>query len=181
MTLAHIGDRLLHIGLGNSDLGFIGAQFFVAFEFDLRSTQGGLEAQRLAIVQVQIGDPRLRYWMQAQPLSLQSRRARDQGLDHVGLDLFRKTLANDRRRNVAAPEARNARHLLIFLDQRIGFAGDMLDRNLNLNLAFGGAFFGRVFVGRIFGLSRLTITFPKRLRQQSREGKCSAAAHYALT
>src|ERR1019366_5281575 len=62
----------------------------------------------------------------------------------------RKTLANNRRRNMAAPEAGNTRHLLIFLDQRIGLPVDILDRNLNLNLAFGGAFVGRAF----FGLSR---------------------------
>jgi len=43
---------------------------------------------------------------------------------------------------MAAPEAGNARHLLIFLNQRIGLPVDILDRNLNLNLAFGRAFFG---------------------------------------
>src|SRR5271157_4401706 len=42
---------------------------------------------------------------------------------------------------MAAPEAGNARHLLIFLDQRIGLPVDVLDRNLNHDLAFRGAFF----------------------------------------
>ena len=50
---------------------------------------------------------------------------------------------------MAAPEAGNTRYLLIFLDQRIGLPVDIRDRNLHLNLAFGGAFFGRA----VFGLS----------------------------
>ncbi len=151
MTLAQIGERLLHIGLGNRDLRFIGAQLFVALQLDFRQhLEGGLEAQRFAIVQVQVGHSRLRYRMQAQPLGFLPEEARDQRLDHVGLDLFGKTLANNRCRNMAAPEAGNARHLLIFLDQRVGLPVDIRDRNLNLNLALGRAFLGRAFFGRAF-------------------------------
>ncbi len=154
MTLAQIGERLLHIRLGNRDLRFIGAQLFVAFQLDFRQhLKGGFEAQRLAFVQAQVRHPRLRYRMQAQPLGLPPEEARDERLDHVGLDFFRKTLANNRRRNMAAPEAGNARHLLIFLDQRIGLPVDILDRNLNRNLALGGAGFRRTFRGCQFPAS----------------------------
>ena len=119
MPLAQIGERLLHIRFGNRDLRLIGAQLFVAFQLDFgQHLEGGLETQRFAIVQVQVGHPRLRYWMQAQPLGLLPEKSRDQRLDHVGLDLFGETLADNRRWNMAAPEAGNARHLLIFLDQR---------------------------------------------------------------
>ncbi len=154
MTLAQIGERLFDIGFGNRDFRLVGAQIFVAFRFDLRQHfKGGLETQRFALVQVQVGDPRLRYGMQAQALGLLPEVARDQRLDHIGLDLFGKTLANNRRGNMAAPETGNASHLLIFLDQRFGLAGDVRDWNLNLNLAFGGTVFrigdgfGRVFFG----------------------------------
>jgi hypothetical protein len=96
--------------------------------------------------------------MNAQPLGLLPEVARDQRLDHVGLDLLRKTLANDRRRNMAAPEAGNTRYLLIFLDQRIGLPVDIGDRNLHLNLAFGGAFFGRAVLGLSGAHSNLSKT-----------------------
>src|SRR6266852_1324180 len=149
MLLAQIGERLLHIRIGNSDLRFIGAQLLVAFQLDFRQHfKGRFEPERFAVVHMQVRHPRLRYRMQAQPLSLLPEEARDQRFDHVGLDLFRKTLANNRRRNMAAPEARNPRYLLIFLDQRIGLPVDIRDRDLHLNLAFGGAFFGRAFLGR---------------------------------
>ena len=168
MPLAQVGERLLHIGLGNRNFRFIGAQFFVAFQLDFRQHfKGGFEAQRFALVQVQVGDPRLRYRMQAQPLGLLPEEARDQRLDHVGLDLFRKTLANNRRRNMAAPEAGNARHLLIFLDQRFGLPVDFFDRNLDLRSRVWWLLSLVVFSLISAGL---TITFPARLRQQSREG-----------
>src|SRR5260370_39094896 len=150
MLLARIGERLLHIRLGNSDLRFIGAQLLVAIQPDFRQHfKSRFEAQRFAVVHMQVRHPRLRYGMQAQPLSLLPEEARDQRFDHVGLDLFRKTLSNNRRWNMATPEAGNARYLLIFLDQRIGLPVDIIDRNLHLNLAFGGV----LFSGAFFGLS----------------------------
>jgi len=95
---------------------------------------------------MQVGDPRLRNGMQAQPLRLLAKEAGDKRFDHVGFDLFGKTLANNRRRNMAAPEPGNARHLLILLDQRFGLPAHFFGRHLDLDLAFGGAFFGRAFV-----------------------------------
>ena len=55
---------------------------------------------------------------------------------------------------MTAPEAGDARYLLVFLDQRFGLPVDVLDWNLDLNLALGGAFLGRIFVSTIFNLSR---------------------------
>src|SRR6267378_4703467 len=119
--------------------------------------------------------------MNAQPLCLLPEVARDQRLDHVGLDLFRKPLANNRRRNMAAPEAGNTRYLLIFLDQRIGLPVDIRDRNLNLNLALGGAFFGRAVLGRaVLDISGAHKCLSKAAAAAESEGKFSAA-HYAAT
>src|SRR5579859_1220261 len=92
--------------------------------------------------------------MQAETLRFAPEKLGNQSFDHVGLDFFGKTLADNRRGNVAAAEAGNSRHLLIFLDQRVGLPVDVLDGNLNYDLAFGGAVFRRAFFGRtIFGLS----------------------------
>ena len=79
--------------------------------------------------------------MQAQPLCFPPEKLGDQGLDHVGLDLFGEALTNNRRRNMAAAKPGNTGDFLIFLDQRVGLAVDVRDRNLNLNLALGAAFF----------------------------------------
>src|SRR6266478_3596000 len=177
MPLAQIGQRFLHIFLGNRDLRLIGAQLFVALQLDFRQhLKGSFEPQRLALVQAQVRHPRLRYGMNAQPLSLLPEVARDQRLDHVGLDLFRKALANNRRRNMAAPEAGNTRYLLIFLDQRIGLPVDVRDGNLHLNLALGGAFLGRA----VLGLSGTHSNLSKASAAAESEGKFSAA-RYAAT
>src|SRR5208282_1347815 len=79
--------------------------------------------------------------------------------DHIGLDLFGKALANDRCRNMATAEAGNARDFLVFLDQRIGLPVDVLDRNLDLDFALGGACLrstlrGRAVLRAFFDLSR---------------------------
>ena len=122
-------------------------------------------------MQVQVRHSRLRYGMNTQPLGLLPEVARDQRLDHVGLDLFRKALANNRRWNMAAPEAGNTCYLLIFLDQRIGLPVDIRDRDLNLNLAFGGAFLGRA----VLDISGAHSNLSKAVATAESEGKFSAA------
>src|SRR5438128_11169618 len=77
--------------------------------------------------------------MHAEPLCLLPEKSRDQSLDDIGLNFFRKTLADDRRRHMASPKAGQARHLLIFLNQRIGLARYFLRWDLNFNFALGGA------------------------------------------
>ncbi len=77
---------------------------------------------------------------------------------------------------MAAAEAGNARHLLIFLDQRVGLPVDVRDRNLNRDFALGGALFRSTLPAVTSGVAPslisvgLTVAFPVRLRQQSREG-----------
>src|SRR5580698_4697640 len=137
MLLAQIVERLLNIRFRNGNLRFICAQFFVAFEFDFRQyLKRRLKAQRLAVMNVQVGNTRLRHRMDSQPLCLLAEVPRNQRFDDVGLDLFRKALANNRRWNVPAPEARNPGDLLIFLNQGLGFTANFGGRYLDLDLAF---------------------------------------------
>src|SRR6267154_486906 len=104
-------------------------------------------------MQMQVSDPRLRYGMQAQPLGFLAKEARDQSFHHVGFDFFREALANDRGRDVTAPEAWDTRYLLILLDQGFGLAVDVRERNLDFDLALGGAFFrGAVFAQAFLGV-----------------------------
>src|SRR6202167_6510543 len=106
MTLAHFAERLLDICFRNRNLGLIGTQLLVAFQPDFRQhLKSRLEAQWLTVVKMQVSDARLRYGMQAKPLGFLAEEARNQRFYHVGLDLFRKALANDRRRDVPAPGA----------------------------------------------------------------------------
>src|SRR5277367_5464147 len=98
---------------------------------------------------MQIGDSRLRYRMQAQPLRFLAEKPRNKRFDHIGFDFFRETLTDDGRRNVAAAEAGNAGHLLIFLDQRFGLSIDVRDRNLNSDFALGAAA-ARAFLSSVF-------------------------------
>jgi len=77
---------------------------------------------------------------------------------------------------VAAAEAGNACHLLIFLDQEVGLPVDVLEWNLDLNFALGGAAFfdgtvvrRTVFDRRIFDLSRAHSNLSNAARRQSRK------------
>ena len=82
---------------------------------------------------------------------------------------------------MAAPEAGNTRYLLIFLDQRIGLPVDIRDRDLNLNLALGGAFLGRAVLGRVvLDISGAHSNLSKAVAAAESEGKFSAA-RYAAT
>jgi hypothetical protein len=85
---------------------------------------------------------------------------------------------------MAAAEAGNACHLLIFLDQRVGLPVDILDRNLNRDLALGGAGFGRNF-GRSFrGCAFFSIRgahscLSSAVAAAESGGNCSAATPFA--
>src|SRR5208282_786296 len=76
---------------------------------------------------------------------------------------------------MAAAEAGNARHLLIFLDQSVGLPVDILDRNLNRDLALGGAFFRRAF----FNISRAHSCLSSVAAAAESGEKCSAATLFA--
>ena len=74
---------------------------------------------------------------------------------------------------MAAPEAGNARHLLVFLDQRVGLAGDIRYRDLNLDLTFGCALFICVFGSFSGAHNNLS-------KAQNRKGSRSAATACSL-
>ena len=98
-----------HFFVRYDDLRMVGAQFLVAFDLDLgQDLEAGLEAQRLAVMNVQVGDARLRYRNHPQLFRLFAEVARDQRLDHVALQIFFEALPDDRRGHVPGAEARAA-------------------------------------------------------------------------
>ncbi len=140
MLLAHRGQGLLDFFIGDRDFRFLGAQLLVALDFDLgHHFKAGLEAQRFVVLQMQIGDLRLGNRDQALLVGLFAEVARHQGLDHVALQVFGKTLFDDGGGDMSATEAGNTRQLLIFLDQGCSLAIYFLDGDLNGNLPAGAA------------------------------------------
>ena len=138
VLLAHAVQGLLDFFVGDCDLGLFGAQFFVAFDLDLgHHFKAGFEAQRLVVLQVEIGDLRLRHRDQTLLVGFFAEVARDQGFDHITLQVFGKTLADDGGGHMSAAEAGDARQLLIFLDQGIGLAIYFFDGNFNLRSPAG--------------------------------------------
>src|SRR5581483_3648587 len=124
--------------VGDGNFGAVSAQFLVALHLDLRhDLEAGLELQRLAFVRVQVGDAGLRNRDQAETLGLLAEVFGDERVHNVVLDFLREALADDGGRNMAAAKTRDARQLLIFLDQGVGFASDFLGRNLNFDFSLG--------------------------------------------
>src|SRR6266496_6430375 len=120
----------------------IGAQFLVPFDFDFwHDFEAGLEMQAFTIVRVQVGDAGLRNRHQAEPLGFFAEIFRNECVNDIILYVLRKPLANDGGRHMAAAKSRNTGQLLVFLDQRVGFAGDFLRRHFDFDLslrAYGG-------------------------------------------
>ena len=140
VLLAHAVQRLFDFFIGHGDFRLFGAQLFVAIHLDFRHHfEAGLEAQRFVVFQVEVGDLRLRHRDQALPVGLFAEVARDEGLDHIALEIFGKTLTDDGGGHMPAAEAGDTRQFLIFLDQGIGLAGDFFDGNLNRDLPSGAA------------------------------------------
>ena len=141
VLLANTGERLLDFVIADCDLGFVGAQFLVAFDGNLRHHfEAGLEPQWFAVMNVQIGDSRLRNRNHAELLGLFAEVARNQRLDNIALQIFFEPLPDDGRRHVPAPKAWQARHLLILLDDGLSLASDGLRRNLHGDLALDAVF-----------------------------------------
>ena len=110
--------------VGHGDFGLFRAQLFVAFDLDLgHDFKAGLEAQRLVVLNVEIGDLRLRHRDQSLLVGFFAEVARDQSFHHIALQIFRKPLADNGGGHMSAAEARDARQLLIFLDQGIRSRG----------------------------------------------------------
>ena len=70
--------------------------------------------------------------------------AGNQSFDHVALQVFFETLFDDRCGYMAGAEARQPRHLLIFLNNHFCFAGDFVGRNFDRDLAFDAVLLLRV-------------------------------------
>src|SRR6266576_2112568 len=123
----------------------VGAKLLIAFDDDLgHDLEAGLEAQWFAVMDVQVGDLRLRNRYQALLLGLFAEIARNQSFDHVALEVFFEALFDDRTRDMAGAEAWQSRHLLIFLDNDIHFAGDFVGRNFDRDLALDAVLLLRV-------------------------------------
>ena len=123
----------------------IGAKFPVALNDDFgENLEAGLEAQGFAVVNVQVGNLRLRHWNHSLLFRLFAEITRNQGLDHIALQVFLEALADDRRGYVAGAEARQARHLLIFLYDFFHLARDFFGGDFDRNLAFDAVFVLRV-------------------------------------
>ncbi len=153
MLLAHVVQRFLDFLVFYFDFRMVGAQLLVALDLDLgHDLEAGLEAQRLAIMNMQVGDARLGDRNHSQLFGFLAEVARDQRLDHIALQVFFKSLPDDRRRHVPGAEPGQARHLLIFLDQHFSFAGDFFGGDFDRNLALDAVFL-------LFGCFRRTHNF----------------------
>ena len=140
VLLAHAVQRLLDFFVGDRDLRLVGAQILVALDLDLgHHFKAGFEAQGFVVLQVKIGDLRLRNRDQSLLVGFFAEIARDQRLDHIALQVFGKTLADDGCGHMSAAEAGDARQLLIFLDQGCSLAIYFFDRNFNCDLPPGAA------------------------------------------
>ncbi len=142
VLLAHAVDRSFDFFVFYNDLGVVGAKLLVAFDHDLRQDfEAGLEAQRFAVVNVQVGDARLGDWNHALLFGFLAEVAWDEGLDHVALEVFFEALLDDGRGHVTGAEARQARHLLVFLDDHFHFASDIFGGDFDRDFAFDAVFF----------------------------------------
>src|SRR6266404_890532 len=122
----------------------LGPQFLVVLNFDLgHDFKTRLKAHGLAGMRVQVGHPRLRDRNESEAISFFAEIPGYQRIDNIVLNILGKTLTNNGCGNVAQPEARNARHLPVFLDYGIALARNLFGRNFDFNFAFrAGRSFG---------------------------------------
>ena len=151
VLLAHVVQRVFDFFILYDDLRMVGAQLFVALDHDLgHDLEAGLEAQRLAVMNVQVGDLGLRHRNQAELFGFFAEVARDQGLDHVAFQIFFEALLDDGRGHVAGAEAGQARDFLILLDDRFRFASDFLGGDFDRDLALDAVLSSRRSWRRLF-------------------------------
>ena len=136
VLLAHAVERLLDFLVGDGDLRLVGAQIFVALDLNLgQHFKRSLEGEGLAVVHVQVGDARLRNRNQAQLLGFPAKVFRNQSLGHVALQAFAKALLDDGSRHMPGAKPRQPGTLLIALNLKLGFAGNLGGRDLDRDLA----------------------------------------------
>src|SRR5215472_1292036 len=138
MLLAEVVERLFDFLVADRNSGFIRAQLPVTLDLDLgHHFEAGLEPEGLAVMDMKVRHSRLGDGSQAQLVGLLTKVTGNQGVDHVGLDVFGKPLANDRRRYVSLAEAWQAGQLLILLNQSLSLACYSVRRNLDCDLSLG--------------------------------------------
>jgi len=127
--------------------------------------KAGLEAQRLAVVHVEVGDAGLRNRDQALLFGLAPEKFGDQSLGDIALEAFAKALFDDGGGHVPGAEAGQAGAFLVALNLEIGFAGDVGGWNLDRNLALGIFLIGFWLYG-VGGFCGLTFYLSVRARIQ---------------
>ncbi len=119
--------------------GLIDAQFLVTGNFDFgKHLERCLEAQRLAVSDVQVGDAGLGDGHQLLLLRLLLKIAGNERLDHLALDLLGEPLLDHGGGHLTAAKAGKTGDVLHLPDDVFGFAGDSVGGNLDLDLAAGG-------------------------------------------
>ena len=150
MLLANAGQRLFHIFVRNRNLRMFGAQLLIALDANFgHHLEAGFESEGLAILNVQLGDARLRHRDHPQLLGFFAEIAGDQRLHYVALQILGKAVTDHRRWHVPLAESGQPRHLLIFQDDGFGLASDFIGgdfhRNLPLDTVFIVLRFDRIF------------------------------------
>ena len=149
MLIAQIVQRVLHVLIGDIGVDRGDADVIVGREFEFgQDLEGRFEFQRLAFVDVKVGNPGLRNRSQVLFLGFFAEVAGNQRVDDLALNIVSETLANHRGRNLAFAEARHARQLLIAVHDAFGFGFHYISRNLDGKFALAGiGLFGGTGVG----------------------------------
>ena len=120
----------------HDDFRMVGAKFFVALDNDLgHDLEAGLELQRFAVMDVQVGDAWLRDRNHPELFSFLAEVSRDECFDDIALEIFFKALADDRGGYMAGAEAWQPSYLLVFLDKSLGLAGHFVGGDFDRDLA----------------------------------------------
>ncbi len=141
MLFPHAVQRFFNFFILHNDLRMVRAEFLISLYVNLgHDLEAGLELQRLAIVNVQVGHARLRDRNHPELFRLFAEIPRNERLDHIALEIFFKPLPDDSGRNVSCAEPRQPCNLLIFLNERFRFARDFFRRNLDRDLPVHSVF-----------------------------------------
>jgi hypothetical protein len=106
-------DALVHVFVRDFRIVILDRQAFIVLQLDLRyDFEFGLEAQRLARIQVHFGDIRLPDHFQIFRLEPVVQVFGDEGVQHLFPDIADKMLPDDRWGRLPGPETRQFRALL---------------------------------------------------------------------